>query len=265
MYKSNVRICIQILYTNTLAWLIIIFAVSCSNTKDLRLINDIPDSSRIQLPKIEVPTSTIQPDDILEIKITGKNEATVLDFNSKGGGYEGSSGKSINYLVDKDGFVEIFKIGKVKAAGFTLGQFKENLVNLLQPELLEANAIVRYVNFRFTVLGEVKLPTTFTVPNEKITILEALGYAGDMTNFAKKSNVRVIRDSAGYREIGLVNFTQKSLFTSPYFYLRRNDVIIVDADIKSKKSTETIAKTSSIIGLVTGLLTIAYLMINRNR
>lgn len=265
MYKSNIRNSIQLLYTITFTWFIMLLATSCSNTKDLRLINDLPDSARILLPKIEIPSSVIQPDDIIEIKITGKNEATVNDFNTKGGGYEAVGSKGVAYLVDKEGYVEIFKLGKVKAAGLTINEFTNKLIKLLQPELLEANAVVRYTNFRFTVLGEVKLPSSFTIPNEKITILEALGYAGDMTNYAKKSNVRVIRDSAGYREVGLVNFTQKSLFTSPYFYLKRNDVIIVDADFKSKKSIETIAKTSSIIGLITGLLTIAYLMINRTR
>lgn len=265
MYKSNVRGSVQLLFTITCVWLAILSITACTSTKELRLLNDLPDSSRIQLPKIDLPLSTVQPDDILDIKISGKNDATVTDFNTKGGGYTTISAGSINYLVDKDGYIEIYKLGRIKVAGLSLNELKEHLVKLLQSELKDVNVVVRFVNFRFTILGEVKLPASYSVQNEKVTILEALGYAGDMTSFAKRSNVRVIRDSAGYREVGLVNFTQKSLFTSPYFYLRRNDVIIVDADFKTKKSTETIAKTSSIIGLVTSLLTIAFLILNRNR
>ncbi len=266
MYKSIIRKCVQKRYAITLFTLLVVLITSCTNTKKFVLLSDVPDSSRMVLPFIASPVNVIQPDDILEIKITGKNEATIQDFNSKGGGYlnaasANSASTAVNYLVDRNGEIEIYKIGKIKAAGLTIDQLKENLVKQLEKEIVNPNAVIRFVNLRFTVLGEVRTPSTYTVPNERLTILEAVGYAGDLTRYAKRNNIRVIRDSSGHREIGTVNFTQKSLFTSPFFYLKRNDVVIVETDIKQKRSSDVLNRTASIVGIISSLVTIGYLLI----
>ncbi|MBX2932291.1 MAG: polysaccharide biosynthesis/export family protein [Chitinophagaceae bacterium] len=230
------------------------------------MLSDIPDSARIALPYIEMPVSVIQPDDILEIRISGKNEETVQDFNTKGSGYSATGSTSIqsstpNYLVDKKGDIEMYKIGKVKASGLTIEQLKENLLALLDKEIMNPNVVIRFANLRFTVLGEVRTPSTYTIPNERLTILEAVGYAGDLTTYARRDIVRVIRDSSGHREIGTVNFTQKSLFTSPFFYLKRNDVVLVETDNKLRKTSDVLARTASIVGVISSLVTVAYLLI----
>ncbi len=103
----------------------------------------------------------------------------------------------------------------------TLDSAKNTLKQLIDAYLLDASVTMRFVNFRFSVLGEVRMPGSFNVQNEKVTILEALGYAGDMSQFAIKKNVRIVRDSSGNREVGLINFTEKTLFTSPYYYLQK--------------------------------------------
>ncbi|MCZ2222868.1 MAG: polysaccharide biosynthesis/export family protein [Chitinophagales bacterium] len=266
MYKSILRRCSQKMFAITFFILIVVLTISCTNTKKFVMLSDIPDSARVALPYIEMPISTIQPDDILEIKISGKNEQTTQDFNTKGGGYVTSGSinaqtSTPNYLVDRNGDIDIYKIGKVKAAGLTIEQLKENLLELLEKEIVSPNVVIRFVNLRFTVLGEVRTPSTYTVPNERLTILEAVGYAGDLTMYARRDIVRVIRDSSGHREIGTVNFTQKSLFTSPFFYLRRNDVVLVETDTKIKKSSDVLAKTASIVGIISSLVTVAYLII----
>jgi polysaccharide export outer membrane protein len=241
----------------------LILSTSCGSSKNLIILNDLPDSPRIALPQLASPLVTIQPDDILEIKISGKFVETVNDFNLKGGGYTSSALATPNYLVDKDGNIEIYKIGKVKASGYTIDSLKHKLTDLVDPHLKDASIVIRFISFRFTVLGEVKQQGTYTVPNEKVSILEALGYAGDMTQFAKRRKVRVIRDSSGFREIGLVNFNQKTLFTSPYYYLRRNDVVLVESEIETKRANETLAKTSSIIGILTSVVTLLYLLLKK--
>lgn len=242
---------------------IVVVATSCGNPKRLVVLNDLPDSPRIALPQLASPVVTIQPDDILEIKISGKNTETASDFNLKGGGYVQGQMINPNYLVDKEGNIEIFKIGKVKVAGLSTDSLKVKLVQLISPHLIDPAVVIRFINFRFTVLGEVKLQGSFTVAHEKVSILEALGYAGDMTQYAKRSKVRVIRDSSGFREIGLVNFNQKTLFTSPYYYLRRNDVVLVESEVELKRSNETLAKTSSIIGILTSVVTLVFLLIRK--
>lgn len=243
---------------------VLVLSTSCSSNKQLMMFSDLPDSPRVILPQMQSPVALIQPDDILEIKIAGKNEATVADFNTKGGGYILSLNSVPNYLVDRNGEIELFKIGKVKIAGYTVDSAKTILKDLLKPYLLDASTVIRFVNFRFTVLGEVRSQGSFTIPNEKINILEALGYAGDLTQFAKRNNVRVIRDSSGHREVGLVNFNEKTLFTSPYYFLKRNDVVFVDGDYTAKKRAENFNRTSSIIGIATSLITLFILSTRNN-
>ncbi len=262
MYKSIERKHTPWLCVFALSY-ILIMASSCSNPKRLVVLNDLPDSPRIALPQLASPVVSVQPDDILEIKISGKNLETANDFNFKGGGYSLGQWANPNYLVDKDGDIEIYKIGKVKVTGLSIDSLKIKLTNLISPHLKEAVVVIRFINFRFTILGEVKAQGTFTVLNERVSILEALGYAGDMTQYAKRSRVRVIRDSSGFREIGIVNFNQKTLFTSPYYYLRRNDVILVESELEMKRANETLAKTSSIIGILSSIVTLAFLLIRQ--
>ncbi|HNN30967.1 MAG TPA: polysaccharide biosynthesis/export family protein [Chitinophagaceae bacterium] len=267
MPKSITSSYVKITHIIALVIAVSMFTTSCTNSKKLVILNDIPDTARVALPFIETPVNTIQPDDILEIKISGKNPETSNDFNSKGGGYYLNTGASStavpNYLVDKNGFIEIYKLGKIKAAGLTKDQLKENLQSALEKELVEPTVVVRFVNMRFTVLGEVRTPSTYTIPNEKLTILEAVGYAGDLTMYAKRNSIRVIRDSSGHREIGSINLNQKSLFTSPFYYIKRNDVILIESDYTSKKQTEVFAKTASIIGILSGLITVVYLILRK--
>ena len=240
---------------------------ACFNPKQAVYLHGLPDSTRLVLPDAQVPTSLIQPDDILEIKFTGKNQQLVDDFNSKGGGFGtiGGAGANLaaNYLVDADGYISIYMLGKVKATGYTKDQLQEQLKSAASKYLLEASVNVRFVNFRFTVLGEVRTPSNFAVSNEKVSILEALAYAGDMTSFSRRDAVRVIRDSSGKREIGTVNLTDKSLFTSQYYYLRRNDVVYVETQIKQKQATETLTRTASVIGIISSLVTLSYLLFSK--
>jgi polysaccharide export outer membrane protein len=101
----------------------------------------------------------------------------------------------------------------------------------------------------------VKTPGSFVVANEKVSILEAMGQAGDMTSYAKRDNVRIIRDSLGKREIGIINFGDKAVFTSPYYYLQRNDIIYVEPE-KYKSSFEDFSRVTSVIATIASLVAI---------
>jgi polysaccharide export outer membrane protein len=108
-----------------------------------------------------------------------------------------------------------------------------DLISSKITDLESPTVIIRFLNYRITVLGEVGHQGTFTIPYEKVTIFEALGLAGDIPLTGKKESVRVIREINGNREIGTVNLTSKNVFDSPYYNLQQNDVIIVD--VKSSK------------------------------
>ncbi len=233
---------------------------SCSNSKKLGYhIEGMSDSLTTSLPELKAPQSVIQVDDILEIKILGANPETANDFNTKGGSYAGASTSAVNYLVDLNGEIEIYKIGKVKVAGLTKEALKEKLITAISKYLKEANVVIRFINFRFTMLGDIRSPGIFTIPNEKISIIDAVAMAGDFAPSARRNKVRIIRDSSGFRETGVINFTQKTLFTSPYYYLRRNDIIIVEKENKGQPN-QVMATVSTIVGIVTSVITLFYLV-----
>jgi len=120
--------------------------------------------------------------------------------------------------------------------------------------LLEPIVNVRLLNFRFTVLGDVKSPGSFSVNHEKLSVLEALGFAGDMTDYSIRNNVKVYRDSAGVRQMGILDFNSKKVLNSPFFYLKRNDVVYVESNTRKRQTNDVYSRaallTSSISALV---------------
>jgi polysaccharide biosynthesis/export protein len=133
------------------------------------------------------------------------------------------------FLVDQRGEIEYPHIGIIRAEGLTKKQLADTIKSRIPPNQLEnPSVIVRFMNFRVNILGEVSHPGTVSIPYEKVSILEAIGLAGDIPITGKKSNVRVIREVNGVREYGSIDLTSKDMFQSPYYYLMQNDIVIVD-------------------------------------
>ena len=230
---------------------------SCTPTKTSTYFADIPDATLVKLPDMARPELIIMPDDMLEIKIVGANEVTTQVFNTFGGlSTPGAAAGAPVYTVDRNGDIELPYVGKIKAAGLSKDQLKDKLKIEIAPYLKELMINIRFTNFRFTVLGEVRLPGSYIFPTDKVTVLEALGQAGDMTQYAVKENVRVIRDSSGRRAIGKVDFTQKDIFNSPFYYLQRNDVVYIETN-KNKTKNEQFSRASSLVATFTSLIAIA--------
>lgn len=143
-------------------------------------------------------------------------------------------------LVDTRGEIEVPKLGKIKAVGKT----KAALALLLQKSLLaylkDPVVIIRFMNYRVTVLGEVARPSTVAIQNERISILEALGMCGDLTIYGNRSNILLIHENNGVKELHRINLNNTSLFSSPYYYLQSNDVLYVEPNkAKAYSSTAT--------------------------
>lgn len=215
--------------------LLLLFA-SCS--RNLTYFNE-PDEPAAQQEHVEAVTNTssprIQPDDILSIKVSSLSPESNTLFNqgviSQGGGGSGSmSSQSIDgYLVDSAGYIRFPILNKVKLGGLTKEQAVQKIEGELQEYLREPVVNIRFMNYRFTVIGEVGNPSTFTVQSEKVNLLTALGMAGDLTIFGKRENVLLIREEGGVRTMTRINLNSRNLLNSPYFYLQQNDVIYVEA------------------------------------
>lgn len=183
----------------------------------------------------ELPTLKIQADDQLYIRVLSLDLEAVtpynvdpLNMNTSNLGST-SSRPLLGYLVDYEGYIDFPVLGRIKVGGFTTGEVRQILINKLKPDLLkDPTVIVRILNFRITVLGEVESPGTFQVSTERITLFDALGLAGDLQPYANRTNILVTREQNGSRIYGRLNLQDRNIFHSPFYFLQQNDFIYVE-------------------------------------
>lgn len=252
-------------------FLVIIFLGSCRPTRNLSYFNDLQEQT-VHVESIQnTKDPKIQPDDLLSITVNSLNPeanslfnrgtipraGTVTDFSIDN---RATNIHDEGYLVDKDGFIEYPVLGKIKLGGLTKEKAKCKLVAELQEYLKDPTVNIRYLNYRISVIGEVNRPSTFTIPSEKISILGALGMAGDMTAYGKRESVLIIREEEGVRTMARVNLNSKEVLNSPYFYLQQNDVVYVEPDRMKQVQASTNTRTISIISAAT---TLAIVIVSR--
>lgn len=187
----------------------------------------------------------IQSGDVLDIKVTAFDENAVRPFNlysmnnsTSPGQVNGQTAQLApqGYLVDNEGFIYFPVLGKLYIKGMTLAQLRADLEKRLLTYLAEPLVSIKQLNFNITVLGEVKKPGQYTNPSDKITVLQALGLAGDMTDYGNRTNVKLIREEEGVSKTYTIDFTDKNITSSPYYYMQQNDVLYVEPDMIKKKS-----------------------------
>lgn len=178
---------------------------------------------------------TIQPDDILDIKVSSLNPEANSLFNlglmPNVNSFQNLPNQPVTeagFLVDHEGNIEYPIIGKIKLGGLTKEEAMRELKELLRDYLKDPIIRIRFLNYRITVIGEVTRPSTFILPSEQINILTALGMAGDLTIYGKRENILLIREEGDMRTITRLNLNDKEVLNSPYFYLQQNDVIYVE-------------------------------------
>jgi polysaccharide biosynthesis/export protein len=205
---------------------------------------DSSDTTKFQsITKIFPESSIISSEDILAVTLSSMNKESneILNFNnittlnttSYPGITGGQRGQPLGFLVDKRGDIEIPFVGKVKVEGLTLEESADKIKKLLEQVILEPSVNVRFLNFKYSVLGEVTKPGVFNLLNDKTTLPEALAIAGDLTLYGNRRNVMLIRDENKTREIVRLDLTTKEVFLSPRFYIKNGDVIYVEP-LKSK-------------------------------
>jgi polysaccharide export outer membrane protein len=260
------------LFLHLLAFAFISGMVSCYSVKPIAYLEGNTDS----LPaEVLFQEPTIHPRDVLGIMVVSDNPAASAVYNqyinASGAGDVSSSAGLLQasptqnqngYLVSEDGFIVMPSIGKVKVEGMTRKQLADSLVNyFVTNDLLKNPAVdVRFLNYRVTMLGEVMRPGVYTVPVEKVSVLEALGLAGDLTIWARRDQVTVIREAGGTREFGRLDLTSPDIFKSPYFYLKQNDIVIIGQS--KKKATQSDQATLRYIAVSTSILSTVAIIVN---
>jgi polysaccharide export outer membrane protein len=230
--------------TRLLSGLVIMLSFSsCVQHRQLINFNEanLPEDTPEQI--VNAMNLTIQPEDALRIEVSSIDEAAAAPFNlgaqgqqggmnmqQMGGGGGGFFGLEIfqGYLVDQDGYIDFPVLGPLKVKGLTLEETKALIYGKLEEYLVDPVVNVRYLNLKITVLGEVNTPGLIRLSNKRVTILEAIGMANDLSDYANRNNVLVIREEEGRRTYTRLDLQSAEIFTSPYFYLQQNDVIYVE-------------------------------------
>ncbi len=245
------------------------FCSSCVNTKKAIYFNNIQDA---ELVVDDVPLEPlIRPNDLLNITVSSLNPEASEVFNKPSisqatyAGITPTTTQSTGYLVSQEGFIQFPILGNIKVEGLTKKALKDQLTKTLLDRKLLVDPVVdiRYLNFRVAVMGEVAHPTVVTVPSEKISLLEALALAGDLTIYARRDNVMLIRENNGKRIIKRIDLNSSSILTSPYYYLRSNDIVYVEPNKSRVASTGRATQWLPVVFSVLSFGIIAVDRINR--
>lgn len=216
-----------------------LYLFSCSTQKKTPYyLENVVDTSGRE--EVKVPELRFQKNDMLCIQVyslSTKPELSDAIYNLPCGSTSGPGG----FLIDAHGNIDYPRLGTIHAEGMT----KQELAAVIKKRLTEPvellkdpTVIIRFLNYKITVLGEVAQQGVITIPGEKVNILEVVGLAGGITDFGKKNTVKIIRENNGKREVGYIDLTSKDVFQSPYFNLMQNDVVLVEPTKQKARQAE---------------------------
>lgn len=255
----------------------IVFAVlcmtlgSCGNSKQIAYFQNA-DSLNYAASK-GLFDAKIMPKDLLTITVSTTDPKAATPFNLSvtntlnATGYLSTGAGSLQtYLVDNDGFINFPVVGQLKVGGMTKRQCENYIRDKILPYMSKTEnpiVTVKMASFKVTVAGEVKAPGVFNVDQEKISVIEALARAGDLTIYGKRGNVLLIReDATGEKSVHRLNLNDANLINSPYYYLQQNDYLYVEPNSVQAKNSAIGSSTTIWISVVSILTSVASLVVN---
>lgn len=214
-------------------------------------------------------TPVFKVDDFISIMVNAEdqeaaklyNQPQILSYPNQG--YSAGNPAPFGYLIDAEGNVNLPVIGKLTAAGKSRMQVEKEIIDKLEGHLRNPSVQIQILNFKITVLGDVKNPGSFKIPNERITVLEAIGLAGDLRMSGVRTNVLVLRDSNGVKSEFRLDLTKQDLFSSPAYYLQQNDVVYVEPNAAGRSEGTVWKTTGSIFIALTSLVVTTVTLITR--
>ena len=236
----------------------ILMMVGCGSSKEVAYWQNI-DSISLAASK-GLYDAKIMPKDELTILVQTTDPLTSEPFNLRSTGQTSSKNQITGYLVDNDGMINFPIVGKIHVAGLTKTECEDLIKSKIQPYLARTEnplVSVRTSSYRITVIGEVNRPGVIPVATEKISLIEALAEAGDMTIYGKRDNVLLVReDKSGEKHKVRLNMNDANIINSPYYYLQQNDIVYVEPHKVKARNTFFGSNTSifySVIGITTSL------------
>lgn len=270
----------ELLHKMTAGMLSVVMLASCANVKDIAYFQDKAIDHPEEIDKHG--GIVIQPKDMISIVVSSRNPELSTMFNLPVVSYQAGSEvvdagyqqRLMGYVVDNDGYIDFPVLGKISVAGMTRWELSEKIKDILLDKgyLNDAVVTVEFMNFKVSVLGEVNKPGTYTIEGDKVTVLQALSLAGDLTIFGKRNNVTVIREMDGERIFYNVDLCSVDMFKSPAYNLLQNDIVYVEpSEIKARQSTlddKGLRMTTIMISsgsLLVSVATLVATLINMNK
>jgi polysaccharide export outer membrane protein len=241
-----------------------LFACSCVGKKEILYMQDAEVFANADIP---YTNSLIQPNDVLRIDVSALIPASTIPYN-KGGNSAAAANVELlqlqGYLVSEDLTINFPVLGILSVKDQTTQEFALHLKSLLETggHLKAPTVDVRLLNAKVTILGEVKAPGTFNFTEQNITLLQALGYAGDLTINGKRDDILVMRDELGIRQISHIDLTSAEWLDSPYYFVKPNDVIVINQNDPKVKTAGYIPSLTALLGVMTVSLSLVLLLTN---
>lgn len=249
--------------------LALIILTACTSQQKLAYLNNLTETGGEELFTMEIPDYKLQPRDLLYITAKAMApDGSIRDFlSSTSGGLglayaQGESGGFLSgYDINYDGNIILPAVGKINVSGLTLKEARKLLQEKVEQVFKGATIECKLLSFKFTVIGEVRVPGAFINYNNYLTVLEAIGRAGGIGDYGRRDRVLVVRSTEKGTKTYNLNLQDKKLLSSEAYFLLPNDVVIIEPE-KQKIFNLNLPTISFIISTVTGVLTTTLLLIN---
>lgn len=247
----------------------ILLLASCRSSKDFLYLQDM--KMGLDYPVDNRYEAVIHTDDRLAITVSSKNPELALPFNRQGGNFQLSADGSVQgggsaesaYRVDAYGYIDFPILGKLRVEGMTVSAATE----LIKQKIIEGNYIkeplvsIEFLNFKYTVLGAVGSTGTFRVDGDRITLIEAIARAGDLTSKARIDRIAVYREVNGERKVFYHDLRSKDIFESPAYYLQQNDIVYVEPKYRKKDTEDRSIQYGTLgLSLVTAITSVVWVL-----
>jgi polysaccharide export outer membrane protein len=251
----------------TIAFFLVILIFSCKPRKELvyyQNIDSLGSSTKVSSYEIK-----IQPDDLLMIIVSAEDAESALPFNLTAASIPSSAGlnniaqqMSIQlYLVDVSGEITFPVLGKLQVGGLSRSELQQLLETRISKYIKNPIINIRRMNFKVSVQGEVTAPGTYTINSDRVTLIEAIILAKDLTIYGKRNNILIIREVNGIKTCNRVDITKADFINSPFYYLAQNDVVYVEPNKVKINGAAVGANTSVLISVTSLVITLITLML----
>jgi len=270
--KKNKRIFAKIFHMKFNYWILTLLCTillglfsSCASRKNVVYFQNI--DSETAMDSLYENNTIIKPNDFLNITVSAADPEAVRPYNLLtetrplvGSFVNSSNSQQLGYLVDNNGNIEFPELGTIKVGGLSRKELIDYLTKRVSEGVKNAIVNVTILNFKVTVLGEVSRPSQYDVSGERITILEALGLAGDLTIFGRRDNILIIRETNGQNKYERVDITDADFINSEYYYLQQNDVVYVEPNGARVQGSTFNTNTGLYISVASLLLSVLVLI-----